>query len=128
MCIYGIYIFTRDWMSLKNKVGNPLVADRNAFESLEVCVLYMTHTDRTVGYATQYKLYTLRVPSRPIIFKMFPKSETMLLVPVLTISFKLYTFYNLWVPLGPIRFKMYKLYTLYKPEGPFKTNHFQNVY
>ena len=90
----------------------------------------MIHTDRTVGYATQYKLYTLRVPSRPIIFKMFPKSETMLLVPVLTISFKLYTFYNLWVPLGPIRFKMYKLYkTVHtvQPVGPFWTNQFQNV-
>ena len=50
-------------MSLKNKVGNPLVADRNAFESLEVCVLYMTHTDRTVGYATNCtKLYTLYKP------------------------------------------------------------------
>ena len=48
-----------------NKVGNPLVADRNVFESLEVCVLYMTHTDRTVGYATQYKLYTLYKPEGP---------------------------------------------------------------
>ena len=92
--------------SSRNKVGNPLVADRNVFESLEVCVLYMIHTHRTVGYATQYKLYTLRVPSRPIIFKMFPKSETMRLIPVLPISFKLHTLNNLWVPLGPIIIKI----------------------
>ena len=50
-----------------NKVGNPLVADRNVinvFESLEVCVLYMIHTDRTVGYATNCtKLYT---PYKPV--------------------------------------------------------------
>ena len=112
---------------MNNKVRNPLVADRNVFESLEVCVLYMIHTDRTVGYATQYKLYTLRVPSRPIIFKMFPKSETMLLVPVLPISFKLYTLYNLWVPLGPISFKLYKTVQTVQPVGPFGTNQFQNV-
>ena len=70
----------------------------------------MIHTDRTVGHATQYKLYTLRVPSRPIIFKIFTKSKTMLLVPLLPIRFKLYTLYNLWVPLRPIIFKMSKLY------------------
>ena len=65
------------------------------------------------GYATQYKLYknvhtkmyTMYKPegpfrTNPIIFKMFAKSETMLLVTLLQISFKLYTLYNLLVPLG----------------------------
>ena len=56
--------------------------------------------------------------TNPIIFKMFAKSETMLLVTLLQISFKLYTLYNLLVPLGPISFKMYTLYNLLVPLGP----------
>ena len=37
---------TNESLYLLNKVGNPLVADRNVinvFESLEVCVLYDSH-------------------------------------------------------------------------------------
>ena len=49
---YEYEVYERLLLNLPfNKVGNPLVADRNVF-----CVLYMIHTDRTVGYATQYKL------------------------------------------------------------------------
>ena len=109
------------------------------FLSLKQCCWSLW--DQSVSNCTKlYKLYNLWVPlgpisfrmsklyktvhtvqtwgslQRPIIFKMFTKSEKMLLVPLLPIRFKLYTLYNLynlWVPLGPISFKMYTLYTLY---------------
>ena len=80
----------------------------------------MTHTELwDMLYATQYKLYTnLRVPSRPIIFKMFTKSETMLLVLLLPISLKWYTLYNLCTLCDQSVSKCPNYTKLYKPVGP----------